>query len=119
MKARHGRLPEQGHTEGFGPFTHDSMQNRTAHANASDGGKIRFRAQAAANKGDAAKRARDVFGNRDSQLRECCATVGHQAFAAWLVDGRACSVGYHNSEALLARRDGRCQSSRAATDYEN
>jgi hypothetical protein len=75
--------------------------------------------QAAAGKADPAKGMGVHLWDGNSQLREGCAAVGHQAFAARFVDGWPCTVRHYNVETTLTRRDGRRQSRGAATYYEN
>ena len=112
-------LPAQRNSNGLGPCDHEAVQDRAAHADAGAVRKTCGHAQAAADKAYPAEGMRVRLRDRNSQLRERGASVGHQAFAARFVDGWPSTVRHYNVETTLTRRDGRRQSRGAATDYEN
>src|SRR5664279_1130481 len=57
--------------------------------------------------------------NLNSQCRQRCQSIGHDAFAAGLVDGRLRAIDNRNLKASLAGSDCSCESGGASTGNQN
>jgi len=77
-------------------------------------GKIRLSSQIPLNESNTSERKTLIGGDCDSKFAKSNYAVGHEAFAAGLVDGRNGAIGYTDVKTLLTRGDGRRKSGRAA-----
>jgi hypothetical protein len=118
--ARNRGPPQEAGTELCGAFDHEAMQRSAADGKAAViAGESCIRRRGGANKTNAAEWMSVGQGHVNPKALQCRASVGHQAFAAGLVDWGLRTVRYQHPEPALARRDRGCQSSRAASNHED
>jgi hypothetical protein len=60
-----------------------------------------------------------LLWNRDTEFAQRIESIRHKSFAAGFIDRRNGAIRNHHAQAMTPRRDGGCQTSRAAANNEN
>jgi hypothetical protein len=82
-------------------------------------GKDGFGGFASAQEANAAEGMADARGNDDAKFAEGGESIGHEAFAAWLVDWRGRAVGHDHAQPATTRGDRGSKAGRATANDEN
>jgi hypothetical protein len=94
------------------------MQNRAADTQGKTSWKGGFNRDTGSEEAYAAEWMRRTPVDGDAQFAESSETIGHEAFTARFVDGRAGTVGQSYVEPLAARCDSGSQTGRPTADYK-
>jgi hypothetical protein len=117
-RTRDSDSPPGAYSEFFGVMVQCSMKQYTANANSASSGKISLDYAFPSYKLDAAEAARFAIFKRHTQFAQSVEPVGHESFAARLIDGAASTIGHDHIESVLARSNGSGKSRGTSTDYE-
>jgi len=111
--------PQKGDVPQHGALQQQKVQSRAPHTLSAAARESRLHAMPVPDEADAPERKRSVGGNGDPQLQKRLDGVGHQSFAAGLVNGRFCWIHDEHAEAFRARRDSRGQARGSAANDED
>src|SRR5579864_4397216 len=95
------------------------MQTNPADAGAATDRETSFNGGVIVQESNASERGGLIWADRDSQLLERRQSIGHESFAAGLLDGRLGGVRYRDIKSFEPGRDGGCQAGRSAPYYKN
>jgi hypothetical protein len=112
------RAPQHAHAGRGRRFHHLGMEDGTAHPERISFGKHGLNGNAAVHESNAAEGLRVRTVQRNPETAQSGQAIGHQAFAACFVDGRACAVRECDMQSLAARGDGGRQPGRSTPDNE-
>lgn len=114
----YGRAPQHAHAGGCGGLHHSRMEDCAAHTERVAFGKGGGHGNAAIDEANAVEGLRVKSVQRYAEAAQGGQAIGHQAFAANLVDGRACAIGEGDIETFAARGNGRREARGTASDDE-
>ena len=97
----------------------EPMQTNPADANSSPGWETCLNGDAIVQESNASERSGLIRADGDSELLERRQRIGHESFAAGLLDRRLGGVGYRDIKSFEPGRDGGCQARRPASYHEN
>ncbi len=114
-----GCSPKQRHPAGSRVIDKDAMQSRAADSEGRASREVCFGSLASAHKANALEGMARARRNGDAEVVQRSDTVGHEALATRLVDGRNRAISDGNAEPTTARRDRCGEARRTSADDED
>lgn len=119
VKTRHSGLPKETNASSGGTLAHQLMQIRATNPIGGSARKFSLSFCATAHETNAVERKRFVFRDGDAEVAKSFHSVGHQAFAARLVDRGDRSIRENHAETETPRGDGACEARGSAANYKH